>query len=128
LEQQNITKEKKKVTTTKSITFTTFKLVGSVEPQAQKKFNPTVTSDEQIMDLYNEVSKEATNRWKKALSERTQIKARRIKEKQILNNYINLAKEKLGIDHLTEGVDPLIAMRSLIQEVISTRENNQEEI
>jgi hypothetical protein len=27
--------------------------------------------DEQIMDLYNEVSKEETNRWKKDLRERT---------------------------------------------------------
>jgi hypothetical protein len=40
------------------------------KPPAQTEFDPTFMSNEQIMDLYNEVSKEATNRWEKALRKR----------------------------------------------------------
>jgi hypothetical protein len=51
----------------------------STKPPVETKFDPIVASDEQIMDLYNEVFKEVTNRWKKSLSERMQIRERRNK-------------------------------------------------
>jgi hypothetical protein len=105
-----------------------FKPFRSTKPLAETKFNRLVVSDEKIMDLCNGISKEATNRWKKALRERTRIREIRNKEKEILKKYFFLAKAKLGIDHLTKGDNPLVAMRSLIEVVIYTRENNQEEI
>jgi hypothetical protein len=135
LEQQNPeeTRKKKKTihrkdSTLKAITFTTFKPVGSTEPPEETIFDPTVMSDEQMMDLYNEVSKEVTNRWKRASRDDTRLAARKNKEKQVLKDVVLLAKEKLDIDQPTEGIDPLAAMKHLIEAVISTGANNQAEI
>jgi hypothetical protein len=47
------------------------------------------------------------------------------KEKQVLKDFVLLAKEKLGIDQPTEGVDPLATIKQLVEAVISTGANNQ---
>jgi hypothetical protein len=78
-----------------------------------------------MMILYNEVSKEVTSFWKKASKGGTQLAARKNKEKYILTNVVQLAKEKLDIDQPTKGIDPLIATKVLIEAIISTTANNQ---
>jgi hypothetical protein len=101
---EKTTKKKKKNTihrkdsTSKMTTFTTFKPVRSEEPPIEIMFNPTVASDEKMLDLYNEVTKEVTNIWKRAMRDGAQLIARRNKEKQILQECALLAKEKLGLE------------------------------
>jgi hypothetical protein len=81
-----------------------------------------------MLNLYSEVTKEATNRWKRDLKDSVQLTTRRNNEKKIVNHCTLITKEKLGIEHPTEGVDPLEAIKSLVEEVIYTCANNQLEI
>jgi hypothetical protein len=74
------------------------------------------------------VTKEATNRWKRVAQDGARLVARRNKEKQVLKELYYWQREKLGIDQLTEGVDPLETIKQLVELVISTCANNQVEI
>jgi hypothetical protein len=56
------------------------------------------------------------------------MRERRNKEKDILKNYVLLAKEKMGIDHLTEGVRSSCCNEKSDRSSDIYRENNQVEI
>jgi len=66
--------------TQKAITFKNFNLVRSIEPPVEKTFDPSV-AHEHMLDLYAQVTKEATNRWKRALKDGSLLTTRRNNEK-----------------------------------------------
>jgi len=80
-QQKNKKKENKKKknmihrkdNTSKLVTFTTFKLVGSSELTSKTIFDPSITSDTQIVYLYKNVTKESTRRWKRAMRDEDQL-------------------------------------------------------
>jgi hypothetical protein len=81
-----------------------------------------------MIDLYNKVAKEATNIWKKAMRDGSQLIAWINKDKQIPQECAHLTKDKLGIYQLKEGRYPLEDIKGLVEEVIDTGEKNCMEI
>jgi hypothetical protein len=59
----------RKETTYLVTTFTTFRLVDSSIPMTKMIFDPSVASDAQILNLYNEVTKESTSIWKREMKD-----------------------------------------------------------
>jgi hypothetical protein len=70
-------------------------------------FDPTVASDEKMLDLYNEVTKEATNRWKRAMRDGGQLIARRNKEKQILQGVCAAHQREIGYRTVDRRTRPI---------------------
>jgi len=91
-------------------------------------FDATVASDEQMIGLYSEVTKEPTNRWKRAMKYGSWLISMRNKEKKILQECSLLSKEKLRLEKLTEGIDPFTTIKMLVEAVIEKGANNQLEI
>ena len=64
-----------------------------------------------MMNIYNEVFKEIKTQLNKASRDETRLAMRKNKEKEILTDFLLLAKEKIEIDKSAKVIDPLATLK-----------------